>query len=225
MLFSWSHGLGLSTESQLPSTKVPRLAKGIHISWFHCAEYCVAEGMSSFVHCYLKSHDCSGFIFFSLVLNMKIFLISNAPTSIAQKSFQVATKMAGLLTLPQTMWAQRLPWQWQSPWAQIEEENWAHGIKCSALGVPAVLSFCDRSFWWLLVKSSCCLFLFFVYLLFVLHFAFSPLWIKTQARSKAVSLSILGCYIRAVAGRTLCWLTNHRGESFRLMSLKGQRGL
>ena len=144
MLFSWSHGLGLSTESQLPSTKVPRLAKGIHISWFHCAEYCVAEGMSSFVHCYLKSHDCSGFIFFSLVLNMKIFLISNAPTSIAQKSFQVATKMAGLLTLPQTMWAQRLPWQWQSPWAQIEEENWAHGIKCSALGVPAVLSFCDQ---------------------------------------------------------------------------------
>lgn len=138
MLSSSSQRLGLITEPWCLSTKVPTPAKGIHISLVHCAEYCGAEEMSSLVHCYLKLCGYSGFILLFLVL------ISNAPKPNSLEKFascyqngqiidsatdNVGMRIAATMTISMgTDWGTEL----------------VQGIKCTALGVPAVPSFCDQ---------------------------------------------------------------------------------
>lgn len=74
-----------------------------------------------------------------------------------------------------------------------------------------------------LVAASKIQLLFFADLLFILHLAFLPT--ADQDTSRVKGLSILGCYVRAPASGTLYWLSNHRGEPLRLLSLKGHRSI
>lgn len=140
MSFPAHHGCWNSLWS--PSTKSPSQLKEFI---FHCS---IVQSTWSwrifFFACspLFKATWLLGLHSFLQVWNMELFLISNAPTSIAEKSLQFATEMARSLTLPQTMWAQGLLWQCQSPWASNDEmesrkRNWGTGntiycFRCSS---------------------------------------------------------------------------------------------
>lgn len=130
-----------------PSTKSPSQLKEFI---FHCSTVQNTRSWRIFFTCspLFKATWLLWLHSFLQFWNMELFLISNAPTSIAEKSLQLATEMARSLTLPRQCGHKDCSDNANLHGHKMMRSNQgrgtgAQGMQFIALGVPAVPSFCD----------------------------------------------------------------------------------